>query len=131
MPLFDKVRSLFSRGTLESSPIVGVSATSGDALPSGFFISIGSDRVELGFYCPKCKYEVRHGAEYGVVHCGRRERAPDVAAREHLEKVRWDFPRSGEVRLPNGGRVIDPDEGGFNGEFEYEPFDPGAGGNWR
>jgi len=128
MPIFDKVRSLFKHQVVESSPIVGVSATPGDTLPSGFFISIGaSGAASLGFYCAKCKYEARHGAEFGVVHCGRRERAPDVAERANLEKVRWDFDRAGEVRLPNGGRVIDVSEGDFSGEFEYEPWDPASG----
>lgn len=126
MPLLDTIRSLFRKEEMESSPIVEVSTAEPGNLPSGFFISLGAlgEQGSLGFHCPKCGFTARHSAENGVVHCGRRESAPEDA--EKLEVVRWNFPAKGTVRLANGDRIMTLDAGEWNGEVGYEPGKPGG-----
>lgn len=134
MGLRDNVRSLISslnpvrKPELESSPIVGVSAvqTAGQ-LPEGFFYSVGASggSLELGFFCSKCNFTARAGADNGVVHCGKREYPPDLNTAK-LETVRWSFPRQdGITRLPDGTAILNSGAPEWDGTVEYERSDPG------
>jgi hypothetical protein len=86
----------------------------------------------LGYrhHCPVSgDYEVSRGSV--VVHCPDRKREvfnPDAAM---PTVIKHPAPRKGVATLPDGSRLVDTTVGEFNGEYGYEPYDPGAGSNWR
>lgn len=115
----------FRKQPMESTPIVEVGAHYGpNNLPEGFFHSHAGESEELGFYCPRCNFLAKYGADLGVVHCGKREDAPED--KSGLPVVAWAAqPQQGVQRLRNGDGIMDAQSNEWDGEVGYEPSDPG------
>lgn len=128
--MLNGLRRLFTKRN--ESPFVVVQA-GGDygQLPEGFFKSLGGAQTQIGFYCPKCKYVLRHGAHNGVTHCGKHEMPPPADAGP-LPQVRWEYANmpgtNGVVANVGGNRVVDSDSlETFKGDFAYKQADPASG----
>lgn len=89
--------------------------------PSGRFL-------EYRHHCPVSGDGALASAKKGAVavHCPDRKRDhfdPDAPMPTVTKRP---AQRSGELQLPDGSRLVLTDRGGFNGEFDYEPYDPGS-----
>lgn len=84
--------------------------------PTGFFrvVTISGQAGGLGFYCPRCRFSIRHSAPSTVFHCGRNETLDPQADLPVLRIRVSDQPRA------IGGRVfVDPDAGQWDGTVEW------------